>query len=187
MPPAVLKLPGRAGNALRIPPAAVATVLQNTNEGGCAAAARSRFRSRSGTEGNGVPSLGAKGGGVTAHAKAPQNPAESRGHQSSSDGDTQGSHLLPSRGPPAVFREEESSGSDVPWEASLAGGTPLGTWVGNVTPSTEAGLQPLQQHPARTHPACSLARQRGFAQGRGLGRSLGFHWQKGKRATRAAT
>lgn len=156
MPPAVLKLPGRAGNALRIPPAAVATVLQNTNEVGCVAAARSHFRSRSGTEGNGVPSLGAKGGGVTAHAKGPQNPAKSRHHQSSSDGYMQGSRLLPSRGPPAVFREEESSSSDVPWEALLAGGTPLGTWVGNMTPSTEAGLHPPAaascSHPSSVQP-----------------------------------
>lgn len=58
--PAVLKLPGRAGDTLRVPPAAITTVLQDTRYGHGLAAARRCFRSQRGPKVNGVPSLRAK-------------------------------------------------------------------------------------------------------------------------------
>lgn len=133
------------------------------------------------------PFFQAKGGGVTTHAKGPQNPAKSRHHQSSSDGDTRRNCLRLSRGPPAVFREE-ISGSDVPREAPLVVGTLWGTWAGSTHPTAKAGPDyPLQLSPTRAHPACSPAGQHGFTWHYKPGGNLGFHRQKGKRAPRAVT
>jgi len=158
VPPAVLELPGRAGDAPRIPAAAVATVLQDTSAGarlrqGPAPRPMAAPRAR-------PPFSGGKGWRGCHHVKGPQNPAESRRHRSSSDeGGPRGAVCCPAgarwprfgrRGAPAASccRRHRS-------------GSPAGCPGGEHQSHRPGWASLLQPCPARAHSACSLAGQRG--------------------------
>lgn len=91
--PAVLELPGRAGDTLCVPPAAVTTVLQDMRSvmqlwPGATSGPKVAQRGL-------APLLWGQGQrGATAHVKGPQSPWRAEATRVLGQG-TQGSHLLP--------------------------------------------------------------------------------------------
>lgn len=141
MPPAVLELPGGAGDALRVPPAAVAAVLQDTRWG-----ARLRWGATSGPKA--VPRgrasfFGGKGWrGATRSGEGSSEPGREQRTPEQPRWRHAGKPFAAQPGPAAVPREEESSGSDVLRQAPLAGETLGGTRAGSASPTAGAGPDP---------------------------------------------